>query len=159
MIKDVILKVKENGGKFKPKCSKKDFVYNLILDLCLLATTAILIFEILNVTNKGILVISAILVVVLEYMVLISPYQQYPEKYRIEFENEENVYGFKIFYRKKEVKIPYKKAEDGKILLKFDNNLKNIYYVDGSKMAKLTKLRVKNYLESWLKDNELISNS
>lgn len=159
MIKDIILKVKENNGKFRPKCNQKKFLYNLVLDLCVLCVAGILIFEILKAPNSDTqnLVLSIVLLVILEYMMLISPYQQYPEKYRISFENEDTLSGFRLFYKKKEVKISYELDENGKISFEEGSLLKNISYADGSVMLNLTKLRVINYFKGWLENNDLIA--
>jgi len=158
-VNNIVLKIKEADGKFYPKCRKKSFVCNLILDLCLLGATILFIREILNFPNSDIriLLLSGILIPILDYLMLLSPYQQYIEKYRIEFANENTLDGFKLFYRSKEVNLLYEIDDNGRIMLKKDNKLNYISYADGSRMSRLTKCRIINYFKAWLKDNNLIS--
>ena len=150
---------KEENGKFWPKCSKKSFVKNLILDLSLIAVTILAIYEILSFPDIDlkILIPSIILIPILDYLMLISPYQQYIEKYHIEFVNESKLDGFKLFYKKKELKILYEIDDEGKLLFKEKNKLNCITYNDGSRMSNLTKRRILNYFTKWLSDNNLIS--
>lgn len=158
-VKDTILKNKEQKGKFIPKCGKKSLICNVILDLSLICTTTLLICEILKFPNSDIkiLIPSIVLTMILDYLMLISPYQQYPEKYRIEFPKENTLDGFKLFYKNKEIKLLHEIDKNGKIIFKEDNKLKYICYSDGSRMLKLTKKRIINYFKSWLNDNNLIS--
>lgn len=158
-IKDIILQIEECNGKIIPKCGKKAFVINLLLDVCLIGITTFLICEILNFPNIDIknLIPSIILIAILDYLMLLSPYQQYPEKYRIEFVNENTLNGFKLFYKNKEVKFSYVIDENEKIIFKDDNKLEYISYADSSRMAQLTKRRIINYFKSWLMDNNLMS--
>jgi len=93
----------------------------------------------------------------LDYIILLSPHQQYTENYFIEFNKDNISDGFKLFYRKKELTVSYKIDENGKIIFNENNKLKCFAYADGSKLSNLTKRRIINYFTSWLSDNNLIS--
>ena len=117
----------------------------------------LLIREILNFPNVNfvIFIVSVVLIPVLDYLMLLSPYQQYTENYYIEFPNENSFEGFKLFYRKKEVFVAYKVDKDGKFVFSDENKLNCVSYVDGAKMSNLTKRRIINYFTSWMRDNDL----
>lgn len=146
------------SGKFKPKCSKGMFFKNLILDVCLITITIIFICEVLKYANASlpVLIVCAVLIPFLDYVILLSPYQQYTENYYIEFKNENTLEGFKLFYRKQEVNVEYEIDENGKLVFAKENEADCFSYIDGSKLSNLTKNRMANYFIRWLKDNELM---
>ena len=145
-------------GKFKPKCSKGMLLINLILDLCLIAATILFILEVIKLgnANLSIVIISAILIPVLDYIILLSPYQQYTENYYIEFKDEKTIDGFKLFYRKRELEVLYEIDKNGKIVFKNSDGTKCFAYKDGKRLSGLTKRRIINYFTAWLKDNNLL---
>ena len=157
--KDNSLEQKFITGKFKPQYSKVDFTINLGLDIILVIVTVIFVCEVFKFANAdlGVLLISAILIPLLDYVILLSPYQQYTENYYIEFEDENTLNGFKLFYAKKEVAVSYKINEEGKIVFDQEDKLKCFNYADGSRMSSLRKRRIINYFTAWLKDKDLIS--
>lgn len=92
------------------------------------------------------------------YIILINPYTQNKNNYYIEFESENSLANFRLYYKNKLVNIKYKIDNNGKIA--FTNNeskLSCVSYADGTKMSKLTKFRVMNYFIKWLNDYNLIS--
>jgi len=146
------------NGKFKPKCSKGMFFENLILDLCLIGITTIFICEVLKLgsANFAVLIICAVLIPLLDYVILLSPYQQYTENYYIEFKSENTLEGFKLFYRKKELKVECRIDENGKLVFDKENEAECVSYADGTKLSNLTRNRIVNYFIRWLKDNDLM---
>jgi len=143
------------NGKFAPKCSKKDLFVNFVLDLGLICVTTLFILEVIKLSeaNLSILILSAILIPILDYIILLSPDQQYTENYRIELKSENSIDGFKLFYRKRELTVSYK-IEEGKII--FDDSKNNFTYKDGTKISYLTKQRIINYFSKWLSQNDLL---
>ncbi len=86
--------------------------------------------------------------------------------YYIEFESENSLANFKLYYKNKLVNIKYKIDNNGKIAFAYNNSkLDCISYADadadadadGTKMSKLTKFRIINYFTKWLNDNHLMS--
>lgn len=90
---------------------------------------------------------------------LVSPYFQNAKNYYIEFEKEDSLNNFQLYYKNKKIKIEYKIDLKGKIaFLNNERKLQCISYDDGSKMSNFTKYKIINYFTKWLSDNHLLSN-
>lgn len=151
------LGIKLVNGKIKPKQGIGAKLGITIMVILLLVAIVGLIYTIFNF-NSELFVCCLLGIFCLVYLLLISPYTQKSDNYYIEFQNENSVVGFKLYYKGKLVNIQYKVDKEGKIA--FANNQKKlncISYADGSKMSNLEKYRVLNYFGKWLQDNKLFS--
>lgn len=65
---------------------------------------------------------------------------------------------FKMFYKKKEVIVQHECNDEGKfVMVKSGFQLENFSYADGSEIGYVTSFKISNYLEQWLKSNDLIA--
>ncbi len=148
------------SGEFRPKCSKGNFVINFILDVCLIIVTVLFIKTTLNPQNVDprLFIGEGILIFILDYIMLLSPYQQYPRNYKIELSKENSLEDFKLFYKNKPLNIQYELNEEGKFSFKEPKKrLECIEYENNKCMSNLTKRRILNYFTAWLKENELLA--
>lgn len=88
---------------------------------------------------------------------MVSPYFQREGDFYLKFQYDNSLEGFKLIYRGKEIKFSYKIDSEGRIAFEKNLKKKNLYYVDGKKLKFIHRLRVINYFDKWLKDNELLS--
>ena len=89
---------------------------------------------------------------------MISPYCQNPNNYYIEFQDENTLADFKLYYKNKLVNVLYKVDQVGKIAFASNTNkLGCVSYADGSVMKKIDKYRIVNYFTLWLTENDLVS--
>lgn len=149
--------VKLASGKFRPKFNKFSIVVTILFFILLGGTSIGLIYALLSL-NLDLILACGCGIFGLMYIILINPYTQNKNNYYIEFESENSLANFRLYYKNKLVNIKYKIDNNGKIA--FANNeskLSCISYADGTKMSKLTKFRVMNYFIKWLNDYNLIS--
>lgn len=145
------------SGKFRPKFNKFSIVVTALLFILLGGTSIGLIYALLSL-NLNLILACGCGIFGLMYIILINPYTQNKNNYYIEFESENSLANFKLYYKNKLVNIKYKIDNNGKIA--FANNeskLSCVSYADGTKMSKLTKFRVMNYFIKWLNDYNLMS--
>lgn len=154
------LGVKLVNGKIKPRYGKGAVILNILLDIGLIVAIVTFIHQLLNIGSADIELLIALIVGIpaIAYIILITPYQQNPNNYYIEFVDENTLEGFKLFYKNKLVKIDYKVDGKGKIAFKEnEHKLHCINYADNSQMSNFTRYRIINYFSKWLNDNNLIS--
>lgn len=145
------------SGKFRPKFNKFSIVVTVLLFILLGGTSIGLIYALLSL-NLDLILTCGCGIFGLTYIILINPYTQNKNNYYIEFESENSLANFRLYYKNKLVNIKYKIDNNGKIA--FANNeskLSCVSYADGTKMSKLTKFRVMNYFIKWLNDYNLMS--
>lgn len=151
------LGVKLVNGKFKPKFGAVAIIGLIFLILFFIGFIGALVYGLINM-NIEFIIMPAIGILAFGYVLLINPYTQKSSNYYIEFQNENSLAGFKLFYKGKLVNILHKIDGNGKIA--FANNqskLSCISYADGSKMSNLVKYKIINYFTRWLHDNNLLS--
>lgn len=152
-----ILGIKLINGKIKPKYGMKPILTIVIMILLILACLVTLVFSILSL-NINFILFTIIGLFSMGYLFLISPYTQKSNNYYIEFQNENSLAGFKLYYKQRLINIQYIVDDNGRIA--FANNMNKlscISYNDGSKMSNFTKYRIINYFSKWLNDNKLLS--
>jgi len=156
-ITGISLGIKLVNGKIKPKFSKWSIVTVIIMFLFFLGFLASFTYGLLTL-NIEFIIMSAFGIFGFGYLLLINSVTQNPKNYYIEFENDNSLANFKLFYKNKPVSIKYKIANDGKIaFLNNASKLSCISYADGTKMSNLTKYKIINYFTKWLSDNNLMS--
>lgn len=145
------------NGKLKPKYGIKGIIGIVLAILFLLVFIGAFIYGLLNI-NIEFIIMPLIGIFGFGYVLLINPYLQKSSNYYIEFQNENSLVGFKLFYKGKLVNILYKVDGNGKIAFANNNNkLSCISYADNTKMNKVVKFRIINYFSKWLNDNKLLS--
>jgi hypothetical protein len=145
------------NGKIRPKYGKSAI---LGIGFFILLLTGFIIAFIYGLLNGDVefVIIPALGIASVIYLLLISPYTQNSSDYYIEFQNENTLAGFRLFYKQKLVYIQYKVDSVGKIA--FANNgskLSCISYADGTNMSNFVKYKIINYFSKWLNDNQLLS--
>lgn len=90
------------------------------------------------------------------YIILINPLLQSKKNYRI-FVNGGEI---QISYKNRPVLFKYHIDPEGRIAFVDDYNKINcVSYADGSRMGKVTKFRIVNYLTMWLQQRDCLSDS
>ncbi len=158
--KNVVLScsnVKLASGKFRPKFNKFSIVVTILFFILLGVSSIGLIYALLSL-NLDLMLTWGCGIFASMYFILINPYTQNKNDYYIEFESENSLANFKLYYKNKLVNIKYKIDNNGKIAFANNNSkLDCISYADGTKMSKLTKFRIINYFTKWLNDYHLMS--
>lgn len=151
------LGIKALNGRFKPKYTKGAIVCIIIFLLFIVGFILALVYGMINL-NLEFIIMPTIGIWAFGYMLLISPYTQRRKNYSIEFEKENTLKNFKLFYKGKLVNIDYKIDEEGKIEFKYNKKkIDCISYSDNSKMSNFEKYKIINYFSKWLSDNNLLS--
>lgn len=152
------LGIKLINGKIKPKFEKSAVIVICIMVLLLLGAIIGFIYTCFFSFEFELFLFSLLTIPSIIYLLLISPYTQNSNNYYIEFQNENELTNFKLFYKKKLVNINYKITNDGKLAFSDDSSkLSCIGYSNGDKISDFTKHRIINYFTRWLSDNDLLS--
>lgn len=151
------LGIKLVNGKLKPKFSSSAIIVIAIMILSIIGLLCALIYGVINF-NIEFIIFPSIGIFGFGYLLMASPYTQKSSNYNIEFQSENSLQDFKLFYKGKLINIQYKIDPNGKIA--FMNNYHKIdciSYADGTKMSNLVKYKIINYFSKWLNDNNLLS--
>ena len=149
--------VKLVNGKFRPKYGAWAIIAVIIMILFIIGFSCLFIYGVINM-NFEVIIMSAIGVLSFGYILVISPYVQKSNNYYIEFQSEDSLEGFKLFYKGKSVNVQHRIDDSGKIAFANNGNkLSCISYADGTKMSNLVKYKIINYFSKWLNDNNLLS--
>lgn len=101
------LGIKALNGRFKPKYTKGAIVCIIIFLSFIVGFILALVYGMINL-NLEFIIMPTIGIWAFGYMLLISPYTQRRKNYSIEFEKENTLKNFKLFYKGKLVNIDYK---------------------------------------------------
>lgn len=153
----IALGMKLVNGKFKPKFGIHGIISVVIMVLFIIAFICTFIYGILNL-NFEFIAYSLLGLFGFGYLFLISPYTQSANNYYIEFQSENSLVGFRLYYKGKLVNILHSYDNNGKIAFANNNSkLSCISYADNSKMSNFTKYKIINYFTKWLSDKNLLS--
>lgn len=108
------LGIKLLNGKIKPKYGKGAVIGIIFMFIILIAFLIGFIYGLLNFNFEFILMCGCGLYG-FGYLLLINPYTQSSKNYYIEFESENALTGFNLFYKTKQVSIQYIIDKNGKI--------------------------------------------
>lgn len=149
--------IKLVNGKIRPKYGKGAIFVIIIFVLLFLSFMSVWIYGMIK-GDLECIIMGFITSLAFGYLLLINPYLQNSNNYYIEFVDEKTLAGFKLYYKKKLVKIRYKVDQEGKIAFADNKNKhKCISYDDNSKMCNFTKYKIANYFAKWLASNDLLS--
>lgn len=149
------------NGKFRPKYSLGAVASIIIMSVLIILSVGGIFFGIFVMDRPyGVEFAGAMVVMLglLIYVFTISPYTQNPDNYRIVFQTENSMNGFRLYYRRKQVVVWYVLGKDGKIAFADDmHKLNCLSYADGSRMGRHEKRKILNYFMRWLSDYDLLS--
>ncbi|MCR5798483.1 MAG: hypothetical protein K6G69_00215 [Lachnospiraceae bacterium] len=144
---------------------KKPAVSNYVTTGMILSAFAALgIYCMTDGIRKGVnesIIIGVCLVGIAFYIFLIAPISHSSDRYRFEFRQGKGLADFKLFYNDREVKVEYKLDKTGRFMWKDMKRKPDcLSYADGKKMdLYFTKYRVLNYVNLFMKQNDLLSDN